>query len=620
MTEQSQEAVDRAQEDGFEPLLEYIKLNRGFDFTGYKRPSLMRRDREAHGGGRRRDLRRVPGLPRGATRTSSTSSSTRSSSTSPASSATRRRGTTCARDVVPRDRWRTPPDDADQRVERRLRVGPGGVHARDVLAEALGEERFRERVKIYATDVDEEALATARQARATPATERRGVPARAARALLRARGRRYAFRKDLRRAVIFGRNDLVQDAPISRIDLLVCRNTLMYFNAETQARILRRLPFRAARRRLSCCSGKAGDAARARGPVRARSTSSAGSSARSHARRRRRPRACAIGEDGERRRSASADAATLRDAAFEAGPVAQIVVDTRRGARARERRARARCSGSPRRTSAGRSQDLELSYRPVELRSLIDRPQAERRTVAPGRRVAPLAGDEPLPRRAGRPALRRRRSPVGRRHLRRHHALSPAAGGAGAIRRRARDGVRGAAVDDRGARDDERGAAVDERGARDDERGAAVDERGARDDERGAAVDERGARDDQRRAARADRRAPRGERVPRVGPDQIDAGVAVVDDDLSVSAWNAHRSDLWGLRPEEVDGRAFPRTSTSACRWTRSCLSSGRSSTVTASTGSSCSRPGRGGGRRSNAGSAARASSRRTAPCGGRSC
>src|SRR5256885_6969875 len=32
-----------------------------------------------------------------------------------------------------------------------------------------------------------------------------------------------------RRAVIFGRNDLLQDPPISRVDLLVCRNTLMYF-------------------------------------------------------------------------------------------------------------------------------------------------------------------------------------------------------------------------------------------------------------------------------------------------------------------------------------------------------------------------------------------------------
>ena len=45
------------------------------------------------------------------------------------------------------------------------------------------------------------------------------------------------------RCVVFGRNDLVQDAPISRIDLLGCRNTLMYFTAETQAHILRRFHF-----------------------------------------------------------------------------------------------------------------------------------------------------------------------------------------------------------------------------------------------------------------------------------------------------------------------------------------------------------------------------------------
>ena len=56
-------------------------------------------------------------------------------------------------------------------------------------------------------------------------------------------GNRFVFRPDLRRVVIFGRHDLVQDAPISRLDLLVCRNTLMYFNAETQSRILARFHF-----------------------------------------------------------------------------------------------------------------------------------------------------------------------------------------------------------------------------------------------------------------------------------------------------------------------------------------------------------------------------------------
>ena len=42
---------------------------------------------------------------------------------------------------------------------------------------------------------------------------------------------------------MFGRLDLLQDAPISRIDLLLCRNTLMYFNADAQTRILSRFSF-----------------------------------------------------------------------------------------------------------------------------------------------------------------------------------------------------------------------------------------------------------------------------------------------------------------------------------------------------------------------------------------
>jgi two-component system CheB/CheR fusion protein len=56
-------------------------------------------------------------------------------------------------------------------------------------------------------------------------------------------GDRYVFDKESRRSVIFGRHDLIQDAPIPRVDLLVCRNTLMYFNTEAQTRILARFHF-----------------------------------------------------------------------------------------------------------------------------------------------------------------------------------------------------------------------------------------------------------------------------------------------------------------------------------------------------------------------------------------
>ena len=111
-----------------------------------------------------------------------------------------------------------------------------------LLADALGTEQFRDRVKIYATDVDEEALA---QARAAVFTEREmaGLTPEQVEEYFTPEGARWAFRKDLRRSVIFGRNDLVQDAPISHVDLLLCRNTLMYFNADTQGQILGRLHY-----------------------------------------------------------------------------------------------------------------------------------------------------------------------------------------------------------------------------------------------------------------------------------------------------------------------------------------------------------------------------------------
>jgi two-component system CheB/CheR fusion protein len=112
-----------------------------------------------------------------------------------------------------------------------------------VLAEYLGVEAFHQRVKIYATDIDGEALAQARQA--TYSLENiKAVPEELRHKYFNlAADGNYLFNMDLRRVVIFGLHDLLQDAPISRLDLLVCRNTLMYFNAEAQGRLLARLHF-----------------------------------------------------------------------------------------------------------------------------------------------------------------------------------------------------------------------------------------------------------------------------------------------------------------------------------------------------------------------------------------
>jgi two-component system CheB/CheR fusion protein len=110
-----------------------------------------------------------------------------------------------------------------------------------LLAEALGEGDFVRRVKIYATDVDEEALSAARFGYLPPAMS--GVDEKLVAEYFELVGGRYVFKAALRRVLIFGRHDLIQDAPISRLDLLVCRNTLMYFTAESQSRVLSRFHF-----------------------------------------------------------------------------------------------------------------------------------------------------------------------------------------------------------------------------------------------------------------------------------------------------------------------------------------------------------------------------------------
>src|SRR5262245_28136264 len=111
-----------------------------------------------------------------------------------------------------------------------------------ILAEGLGIDAFRRRVKIYASDVDEDALMQARHA-IYSASQVEDVPAELLARYFERVDDRYLFHKDVRRSIIFGRHDLVQDAPISRVNLLVCRNTLMYFTRETQAKVLSRFHF-----------------------------------------------------------------------------------------------------------------------------------------------------------------------------------------------------------------------------------------------------------------------------------------------------------------------------------------------------------------------------------------
>jgi two-component system CheB/CheR fusion protein len=229
---------------GVERILEYLRQTHGFDFTEYKRSSLIRRV-----------LKRMQEVEIAEFGAYFDFLQVHPDEFASLFNTILINVTSFFRDAEVWDALKNtvvPELGAGRRADTPIRVWSAGsasgqeaYSAAMLLAEAVGPEAFRKRVKIYATDVDEEALAESRRA-VYHARQVADLPPDLLDKYFDRNGSElYSFNRDLRRSVIFGRHDLIQDAPISRVDLLLCRNTLMYFNSEAQARIMARFHFSA---------------------------------------------------------------------------------------------------------------------------------------------------------------------------------------------------------------------------------------------------------------------------------------------------------------------------------------------------------------------------------------
>ncbi len=111
-----------------------------------------------------------------------------------------------------------------------------------VLAELLGDEVETMPVRIFATDLDADAIAFARRG-IYPASALKEIPP----ALLAKYFSRiddaFQIKKRIRNLTVFGEYDLGQRAPFPRIDLVLCRNVLIYFTKELQQRTLQLFAF-----------------------------------------------------------------------------------------------------------------------------------------------------------------------------------------------------------------------------------------------------------------------------------------------------------------------------------------------------------------------------------------
>jgi len=104
-----------------------------------------------------------------------------------------------------------------------------------LLEEAARRTRSRE-VQVFASDLDERGLSVAREGRYPLAIEADVGAERLARFFVR-EDDHYRVGRELRDAVLFARHNLLRDPPFARLDLISCRNLLIYLDREMQEKV-----------------------------------------------------------------------------------------------------------------------------------------------------------------------------------------------------------------------------------------------------------------------------------------------------------------------------------------------------------------------------------------------
>jgi two-component system, chemotaxis family, CheB/CheR fusion protein len=111
-----------------------------------------------------------------------------------------------------------------------------------LVLEALGERIADFHVRVFATDLNDEAIAFARHG-VYPESAFEGVPREYVERYFIERPDGFEVKKHVRNLTVFGQHDLAQRAPFPRIDLILCRNVLIYFAKELQQRTLQIFAF-----------------------------------------------------------------------------------------------------------------------------------------------------------------------------------------------------------------------------------------------------------------------------------------------------------------------------------------------------------------------------------------
>jgi two-component system CheB/CheR fusion protein len=111
-----------------------------------------------------------------------------------------------------------------------------------LLCEQARELEAPPLIQVFATDLDEEAIRIAREG-VYPSTIEADVSQEFLRRYFTREHRGYRVRREVREQVLFAQHDLLKDSPFSRLDLVSCRNLLIYLTRPSQQRVFNTFHF-----------------------------------------------------------------------------------------------------------------------------------------------------------------------------------------------------------------------------------------------------------------------------------------------------------------------------------------------------------------------------------------
>jgi two-component system CheB/CheR fusion protein len=229
------------QQQALREVLAQLKLHTGHDFTNYKRPTLLRRIE------RRLTVRNLKDLPSYAFYIQNNPDETTALLKDLLISVTHFFRDKKAFEAIEHE---VLPDMIKSRsADEHVRIWVAGC--------ATGEEAYSlamlcaeqthgildtPKVQIFATDIDEAAIAHARQGRYT-INEAADVSPERLRRFFKQDVDGYQVRREIREMILFANHNFTKDPPFSHVDMISCRNVLIYLNNTAQERVMETFHF-----------------------------------------------------------------------------------------------------------------------------------------------------------------------------------------------------------------------------------------------------------------------------------------------------------------------------------------------------------------------------------------